>query len=304
MIVTRSQSVESSSLSPVLKDHIVESFRLKESPRLQFVLHRFVNTVEDECRLISFIEEQMEENETSVDFFLEFFLSVIRYAWPLRLDSLLDLKMSFRKFAANATPELLNDVLMVIQQQIVFESPILARWSAEPYDDMLGWMNWTDSEIANALTSICEPFFRSRAWEFGSEHLGPHLQHLNHVANALSMFVTASILVGCAISKKDGRSVMSRWICVLDSLLKLGNFHMLHAVFTGLRKHQVDRLSFLQENLSSGSRKTKKKMDELFDPQDRMTNLSKLWLNRSGHEPTIMSVFCSLRRPSYSRKLH
>jgi hypothetical protein len=46
------------------------------------------------------------------------------------------------------------------------------------------------------LTKICEPFYRLRAWEFAARlGFGPHLLHLNNTANALSYYVTGTILV-------------------------------------------------------------------------------------------------------------
>jgi hypothetical protein len=274
-----------------LQDHLVECFKAHSNPRLHFVLHHLVKPVEEEDAFINHIRTQLEDDHNMVNFLFEFCLCVVCLAFPLKVDSLIDLKIVVRKHSPIAKHGLGEKLLNEIQKQIVFESPILGRWSADPWNDMLGWMKWADVEVANALTSICEPFFRLRAWEFSSKPIGPHLQHLNNVANALSMYVSSSILVGCAISQKEGSNVAGRWIGVMEHLFKLGNFHMLYAVAMGLGKHQVDRLSFVWENLTSKASKTKKKMDRLFDPTDRMSKVSKMWLSRAGKEPTIISIF-------------
>ena len=173
---------------------------------------------------------------------LEFVLSLLECARPFRLDSLLDLKMVLRKASANARPELAAQVMDVVTAQIQFKSPVLGRWQADPLSDMLGWCKWKDAELANALTNICEPFYRLRAWEFqASGAKGPHLKHLNDIGNALSYFVTGSVLVGCMVSQKEGCNVVGRWIGVMEHLLQLGNFHMLGAIDAGLKKHQLDR---------------------------------------------------------------
>lgn len=180
---------------------------------------------------------------TSVNFSFEFILSLIECARPFSLDSLIDLKVVLRRVSSKASPELAEKLLNEISFQIDFKSPVLGRWQADPCGDMLGWCSkWKDQEIANALTKICEPFFRLRAWEFQvSSKKGPHLIHLNNCANALSYFVTGSVLVGCMLSKKMGLHVVSRWIGVMELLLQMGNFHMLSAIDAGLKKHQLDR---------------------------------------------------------------
>lgn len=284
-------------LNPLVIDHVSRMMKQGEPPRLQYVLHRFISK-EDEPALIDFFQQLVEQVASSSDasFVVEFCFSLICGAWPFSLDSLLDLKILFRTLKSKVKLETADALVNEVERQIHFKSPVLGRWFSDPCKDMLGWMIWSDLEIANGLTNICEPFSRLRAWEFESNPGGPHLQHLNNLANSLSYFVTTSILVGCLVSLGDGVNVVVRWLAVMDHLLELGNFHLLHSTFMGLSKHQVDRLSFVWKTLPTKASKTKALMDALFDPSDRFARVIKLWTDRCGKKPTIKSIFWMMQK--------
>ncbi len=254
---------------------------------LSFVLHRLVST-KDEPALLSAIASTYNEcalegkpAPAQMNAFLELMLLNSR---PLSFDALVDLKVALRKERAFGAVE---KVIALIEEAVARRSPVISRWHADPASDMLGWMAWEDEHVAQSLNVLVQPFWQLRSHEF-SQPYGRNVVHLNNVANSLSVFVVASTLAGCSMSKSTGAKVAARWVRVAKLLQEMGNFHMLFAIQCGLCKHQLERLP----NLIAGrERRVKQQLDELFDPNDRFQKVAALWCERAGRAPTVVAVF-------------
>jgi hypothetical protein len=209
---------------------------------------------------------------------------MLRNGRLLPLDSLLDLKVALRR---DRSSDRGDRALALIERAISYQSPVMSRWHSDPAADLLGWLQWDDLHMAKSLDALVQPFWQLRAHEFTLPY-GPNVLHLNDVANSLSVFVVASTLAGCSISKTTGSAVAARWLSIAKHLLDGGNFHALFAVQCGLCKHQLQRLPGL---ITGRERRFKRQLDELFDPGDRFQKSAALWTERAGRLPTVVAVF-------------
>ncbi len=255
---------------------------------LSFVLHRLVSQ-EEENSLSRMIVAKYNENAlegVSSPQLNQFVFFMLQHSRLLSFDLLIDLKVALRK---ERPGELVDSLIFLIEQSLSRRSPVMSRWHSDPASDVLGWMAWSDDQIAASLNNLSLPFWQLRAHEF-SLPFGHNLTHLNEIANSLSMFVAASILVGCVVSKTTGAVVASRWVKVCKLVLAMGNFHILFAIHCGMQKHQVERVPV---SLFAGREKTfKKEMDDLFNPCDRFETACNMWTNRAmAREPTVLCVF-------------
>ena len=173
-------------------------------------------------------------------------------------------------------------------------SPVLGRWRSEitPRSNIFLWLPWEAERIGAALTAMCLPFFRLRAWEFDEKRPGKHLRDLNLRYNTVSMFVATSLLAACVASKKQGIAAAEHWLDVAANLRERHNYHMLFAVQNALQKHQVDRVKFLTKSVSRRHAKFRKEMDALFDATDRMRQVkAEVAAVAAAKQPLIPCVF-------------
>lgn len=166
--------------------------------------------------------------------------------------------MSLRRL--HAVPPRLRDI---VSAQIGALSPDLAQLNlgSNVVDDMLGWLCWTDSDIASVLTELCAPFWLLRAWEFEAPY-GDNLIRLRSLSTALSFFVASSVLVAaCAEEgRKLASSISARWIAIMRELIECGNYHAAAAVQSGLQRSEVTELPWVFDGLGRKDKAFKSKM--------------------------------------------
>lgn len=276
-----------------IKAYVRECVNLRKDPEdLSYVLHRVIPLPDP--RIVSMFVNAFKEERDMLTH-LELLKHLLLKARPLGLDELIDLKGAVRPHVAKF--EVASTILDLINEQVTFKSPVLSRWHAMPCENMLEWLSWDSFDIAYALTEpLCEPFRRLRAWEFRATPPGPHLQRLNDLATSMSYFCSSSVLVATTMARKQGIQAVSKWLEIMQHLLDLGNYHILFSLYSGLVKHQVDRLSWLWSSLSRRQSKFKANLDELFDPKCRMERMVKTWTERAGSEPTVMCIFWLLQK--------
>ncbi len=172
-------------------------------------------------------------------------------------------------------------------------SPVLGRWRSNisPRSNLFVWLQWDTAQIGAALTCMCLPFFRLRAFEFDEKRPGKHLKDLNLRYNSVSRFVAVSVLSAAIVSKKQGIVAVEKWLDVAANLRERRNYHMLFAVQNALEMHQVERLKFLFKGVSKKHASIKKSIDQLFSATDRMKLLKQELASVVGKEPLVPCVF-------------
>jgi len=271
----------------LVKHHLAKCYALQCEPNLAFVLHHFV-LLDGEPAFVDFLRERLLVGGGEATFFTSFTLSVLKGARPLSFDSLVDLKITVKQVACPGQDALLR----AIEQALALKSPVLSRWHAEPEEDVHFWTQWKDETICASLTSLCEPFYHIRASSF-AEPMHKHLEHLLDVGNSLSAFVMGSTLCAAAETVKRGVAMATRWISIAEMLVREGNFHMAHAVCSGLNRHQVDRLQVLWSKLPRKVANAKRAVDELFEPLSRCKKYHEALMERLEQRRgmTIPSLF-------------
>jgi hypothetical protein len=185
-----------------------------------------------------------------------------------------------------------EELIKAIDAALNWMSPIVGRWRLRsPREDLIYWMAWKVDAVCDMLTIICQPFFSLRSWEFDEKKPGPHLRDLNSRCITLTSFVTSSILTGCCVSKDKGIEVTEQWLRISDGLLERRNYHMAFALQNGLAKFQVDRLAWLWKGLSKKGAKSKKTLNDFFDPTNRMQQFLDAVKENLGKKPMIPCIF-------------
>ena len=214
----------------------------------------------------------------------KFILLLLQNSKLITFDLLTDLKIAMRKQKHH---ENVIKILKFIDTGLARKSPIISRWNASPCADILDWMKWNNDDIGSSLYSLSLPFWQLRSHDF-STGSGYNLEHLNNIANSLSMFVATSIIMAYTVSKSMASTVASRWLNIAKYMLDKGNFHLLFAIHCGLCKHQLERLPNI---ISRRDYVFKNELDQLFEPNDRFQRVSELWNEQAGIQPTIIAVF-------------
>jgi hypothetical protein len=165
---------------------------------LSYVLHRLVPDEEPVLQVVVAAYNEFALEGTAATPRLNAFVQcLIQNGRPLSFDALVDLKVALKKERAFGKVE---RIFALIEQAMAHRAPVISRWHADPAADLLGWMEWEDEHVAQSLNVLVEPFWQLRAHEF-SQPFGRNVQHLTDVGNSLSVFVVASTLAGCSVSK-------------------------------------------------------------------------------------------------------